>query len=405
MTIDALTRPTPASPTRLIAVAGLSLTLAYVVVLVSVIFAGHWLVNGDGQPIASDFVNVWAAGQLTADGHPALAYDWTVHKSMEVRAVGHAFDGYYGWHYPPTFLFVATALALLPILPATAIWLAITLPAYLVTVRNIFGERAGYLLALGFPATLWNVTATQNGFLTATLIGGTLSLLERQPVAAGVCLGLLSYKPHFGLLFPIALVAARQWRALIAASATTLVMIALSWLAFGTDTWIAFFAATPKMTEAVMAQGLAEFSRLQSVFGFVRTQGGSFKFAWIVQIVTIVACMTTVFALWRSRRVPYELKAAGLAALTLIATPYLYIYDLAILAVAVAFLLRYALRHGLLTAEVAGLALMTGLLLAYPYVQTQVGLGATLIVCALIAWRVRTHQLSVLSAAPEPLSY
>jgi hypothetical protein len=401
MSIDVLRNNTAASPMRLIAVAGLSLALAYAVVLVSAIFAGQWLINAQGQPIASDFVNVWAAGRLTGDGHPALAYDWTIHKSMEVRAVGHAFDNYYGWHYPPTFLFVASILALIPILPAMLVWLAITLPAYLITMRTILGDRAGYLLALGFPATLWNVTATQNGFLTAALIGGTLTLLERQPVAAGICLGLLSYKPHFGLLFPIALFAARQWRVMTVAAATAIAMALLSWLAFGTDTWLAFFSATPKMTQAVLAQGLAEFGRLQSVFGFVRTQGGSEKLAWIVQIVASLACMTTVYALWRSRT-SYELKAAGLAALALIATPYLYIYDLAVLAIAIAFLLRYALRHGLLTAEAAGLVVIAALLLIYPYVKAQVGLGAALLVCALVAWRVKSHQLSVLTASPAP---
>jgi hypothetical protein len=371
---------------RLIAVIGLSLTLAYVVVLISALFSGNWLIDGQGRPIASDFVNVWAAGRLTGDGHPALAYDWIVHKSMEVRAVGHAFDNYYGWHYPPTFLFVAEALAAVPILPATLIWIAVTLPLYLLTIRTILGDRAGYLLALGFPATLWNVTASQNGFLTAALIGGTLTLLERQPIAAGICLGLLTYKPHFGLLFPIALIAARQWRALAAATITALVMIALSLIVFGASPWLAFFAATPKMTQAVLSEGLAEFGRLQSVFGFIRAQGGSESAAWTTQIIIALACAATTFALWRSR-IPYELKAASLAVLALLATPYLYIYDVCVLAVAVGFLLRHALCRGLTTLEAALLALVTGLLLSYPYLKTQVGLASTLILAVALLWQ------------------
>jgi arabinofuranan 3-O-arabinosyltransferase len=379
---------TPAMPAdRWIAAIGLSLVLGYLVILASAAFSGQWLIDGQGRPIASDFVNVWAAGRLAADGHPALAYDWTVHKSMEVRAVGHAFANYYGWHYPPTFLFAASALALVPILPATFLWLAVTLPVYLAAIRAIFGHRAGYLLALGFPATLWNVTASQNGFLTAALIGGMLTLLERQPIAAGVCLGLLTYKPHFGLLFPIALVAARGWRALTAATATALVMIALSLIVFGTSPWLAFFAATPKMTQAVLGDGLAEFGRLQSVFGLVRSVGGSESAAWSAQIIVALACAATTFAIWRSR-IAYELKAASLAVLALLATPYLYIYDLCILAVAVAFLLRHALARGLMAIEVAGLAAAATLLLAYPYVKTQVGLAAAAIILGLLAQRL-----------------
>jgi len=380
-----------ATPTRLLAVIGLSLTLAYMVVLVAAVFSGNWLLDSQGRPIASDFVNVWAAGRLTADGHPALAYDWLVHKSMEVRAVGHAFDNYYGWHYPPTFLFVAAALALVPIVLATLLWLAITLPAYVFSIRAALGDRAGYLLALGFPATLWNITASQNGFLTAALIGGTLTLLERQPIAAGICLGLLTYKPHFGLLFPIALVAARQWRTLIAATITALVMVALSLIVFGVSPWLAFFAATPKMTQAVLSEGLAEFGRLQSVFGLARSSGGSETAAWTAQILVAFACAATTFALWRSR-VQYELKAASLAVLALLATPYLYIYDFCALAVAIAFLLRYALRQRPIAAEVAGLSASAILLLSYPYVKMQVGLAAAAIVLALVFNRLRLRR-------------
>ena len=392
MSADVLSGKT-LSPVRLIAVIGLSLTLAYAVVLASALYNGNWLFDTESRPIASDFVNVWAAGRLTGDGHPALAYDWTIHKSMEVRAVGHAFDNYYGWHYPPTFLFVASALASVPIVPATLLWLTATLPAYLVAVRAIVGDRAGYLLALGFPATLWNVTASQNGFLTAGLIGGTLALLERQPIAAGICLGLLTYKPHFGLLFPVAFLAAQHWRVLIAAAITATLMIAMSWLAFGTSTWVAFFNATPKMTEAVLGQGLAEFDRLQSVFGLVRAQGGNASVAWAAQIAAASACVAAIFALWRSRAA-YDLKASGLVAAALIATPYLYIYDLVVLAIPAAYLVRLGLLTQFTMAERVGLPVAGLLLLSYPYLKTQVGLTAALIVAALIGHRLFTAGLS-----------
>jgi arabinofuranan 3-O-arabinosyltransferase len=388
MTTQHLAVPAPPiSPARLIGVLCISLSLAYLIILASAVFSGQWLIDTQGRPIASDFVNVWAAGRLAADGHPALAYDWIVHKSMEVRAVGHAFDNYYGWHYLPTFLFAASVLAMVPILPAMALWLTATFAAYLAAVRAIIGGRVGYLVALGFPATLWNVIAGQNGFLTAALIGGTLTLLERMPVAAGVCLGLLSYKPHFGVLFPVALIAGRYWRALIAAAATTLVMLAASWLAFGAGAWLAFFAATPKMTQAVLGDGLAEFARLQSLFGLVRAHGGNEIFAWVVQAIGTTACAAAVFFLWRSRA-PFALKAAALACAALIATPYLYIYDLVVLAIPTAYLLRLGVARGITRAEVMGLPVAMALLLSYPYLKTQVGLAAVLIVAALVALRM-----------------
>ncbi|MBV9557720.1 MAG: DUF2029 domain-containing protein [Pseudolabrys sp.] len=382
-------RTVPAiAPVRLIALAGLTLALGYAIILIGAFFAGQWLLDPQGRPIAGDFVNVWAAGSLALDGHAALAYDWTAHKAAEVAAVGHPFDNYYGWHYPPTFLFAAVALAFLPFLPASILWLAATLPFYVAAIRSIVGERAGYALALGFPAVLWNVAAGQNGFLTAALIGGTLTFLERRPTLAGICLGLLTYKPHFGLLFPVALVAASQWRVMAWAAVTAIVMIVVSLTVFGIESWAAFFHWMPTTSQAVLGEGLAEFGRLQSVFGFVRSLGGSEALAWGAQGTVAVALAVTVFAVWRSRA-DFALKAASLSAAALAATPYLYMYDLVALAIPVAFLVRFGLRDGFSRIEVAGLSTAAVLLLIYPYVKAQVGMAAAIVVIALIAQRLR----------------
>lgn len=375
------------SPARLIGVIGLTLALGYLVVLAGALVSGHWLFNAEGRPIANDFVNVWSAGRLALDGHAAAAYDWTVHRAAEVRAVGYSFDGYFGWHYPPTFFFAAMLLATLPYTVAAVTWLAATLPLYVAAVRAIVGVRAGIFLALGFPAALWNVTAGQNGFLTAALMGGTLSLMERHPAWAGVCLGLLSYKPHFGLLFPLALLAGRRWRVIGVASAVTFAMIVSSWLIFGGASWQAFFAWMPTTSQIVLGEGGAGWNRLQSLFGFVRGHGGGETLAWTVQTALALALAGAVIWLWRGPR-PFALKAAALATASLLATPYLYTYDLVVLAVPVAFLLRLGLSDGFLPGEGAALAIGAVLLLIFPYVATQVGLGAVLIVALLVARRV-----------------
>ena len=61
------------------------------------------------------------------------------------------------------------------------------------------------------------------------LIGGTLGLMERRPALAGVCLGLLTYKPQFGLLFPLVLIADRRWRTIAVAAPVAAALAALSW--------------------------------------------------------------------------------------------------------------------------------------------------------------------------------
>ena len=63
-------------------------------------------------------------------------------------------------------------------------------------------------------------------------------------------------------------------------------------------------------------------------------------------------------------------------------------YDVTVLAVAVCFLLRYALIRGFTTVEICGLTAGAALILAFPYIRTQTGLAAVLIVLALIVSRL-----------------
>ena len=363
------------------------MALGYLIVLGGSYLQGHFLTDPQGRPIANDFVNVWAAGRLALDGAAPAAYDWTLHRAAEVRAVGYDFDGYYGWHYPPPAFFFAAALATLPYLVAAVIWLLTTLAAYAAAIAGILGLRTGVLFALGFPAAIWNVTAGQNGFLTAALIGGTLGLLERQPVLAGICLGLLTYKPQFGVLFPIVLIADRRWLTIAVAALTAIVLAALSWLVFGNASWEAFVHWAPLSSHALIDQGALDWYRLQSVFALVRAHGGSEPLAWTVQGIVALALAVGLAWLWQSRAA-FDLKAAALASGALLATPYLFMYDLVVLAVAVAFLLRFALaREFLSRIEIAALATAGVLILIYPYVKTNVGFAAVVIVMGLIVHR------------------
>jgi hypothetical protein len=310
-----------------------------------------------------------------------------VHEQAEAVALGQALDKYYGWHYPPIFLFAAAALALLPYVPSLLIWLAVTLAAYVAAIRAIIGHRAGVLLASGFPGVIWNFSAGQNGFLTAALIGGSLLLIERRPLVAGVLIGLLSYKPQFGLLFPLVLALDRRWQTFGAAALTALALAAASWIAFGAESWRAFVEWMPVTGSAVFVEGRAGLFKLQSLFGLVRWLGGGNTLAWALQGALIAALAVVVGVVWR-RPIPFELKAAALAAGALLATPYLYIYDLAALAVPIAFLMRIGLRDGFLPGELAGLAAACLLVLLFPALDAPSGLFAVALVALLVGRRV-----------------
>ena len=382
-----------AKPVVLIAFA---LAVAHAVFLASFWVDGLWA-DRTGAP--SDFVAVWAAGKLASAGHPAAVYDWGAHKLVEQTAVGHPFAGYFGFHYPPTFLLVAAALSMLSYATAYTVWALGTFPAYLIAIRAIVGDRIGYLLAAAFPAVLANFTIGQNGFVTAGLIGGTLVLMRQRPIMAAVLLGLLTFKPHLGLLFPIALIAGREWRVLVTATIVALAMAGASWLAFGADTWQAFVGNIGHTSQAFLSEGSADWRKLQTIFGLTRSLGGSEPLAWSLQAMVTLAAATAVAALWRST-VQYEVKAAALGTGLMLATPYLYTYDLVALAVPLAFLFRLGLTRGFLPQELIGIGLACFLVLIFPFVDAPTGFAALLVVAALIARRALTGASIAHAEAP-----
>jgi hypothetical protein len=363
-----------------------ALCVAHIVYVAAGFFQGSWILDQLGRGMPVDFVNVWSAGRLVLENRPAAAYDWAIHKEVENAALGYDFPGYFGWHYPPPFLAVAAALALFPYAGAFFGWIALTMPLYLATIRWLVGQRIGLLLAGAFPAVLSNMVVGQNGFLTAALIGGTVGWVQRRPVLAGACLGLLTYKPHFGVLFPFVLVAGGRWLVCVTAAAVAIALAIGSWLAFGTASWEAFFHWLPVASQAFLSEGQADWSKLQSLFGLVRVLGGSETLAWGLQAALAAHTGAALCVLWRMR-VAIEMKAAALAAGALLATPYLYLYDMVVLAVPVALLTRTALATGWRNAEKYGLSVAAVLLLAFPLLKAPVGLFAILIVMALIIAR------------------
>ena len=394
--------PDPNRFTGMIERVAFAVAITYVVLLAAAFASGVWLVDAHGFGIQTDFVNVWAAGRLVLDGNPAAAYDWVLHKAAEEQGVGHPFDNYFGWHYPPIFLFIAAALSSVPYVPAFLAWMALTFPAYLSVARMIVGSRIGLFLACAFPGVLWNIAVGQNGFLTAALLGAALGAMKTRPLLAGVFVGLLSYKPQFGILFPLVLAMDGQWRTFSVAALTTLSLVVASWWVFGLEAWQAFFHYLPLTSGLVLTAGLAGFDKLQTIFGVVRWFGGGETFAWILQGAMTATCIVAVLLIWR-QRISHDIKAAALAVAVLLATPYLYVYDLVALAVPMAFLIRLGLRQGFMSCEIEALTLASTLVFIVPLTSGPAGLLAIFVIALLIGRRaVAVESPPVVPARASP---
>jgi Glycosyltransferase family 87 len=222
-------------------------------------------------------------------------------------------------------------------------------------MRAILPRAETLLVAAAFPAVFVNIGHGQNGFLTAALLGGALQLLDRRPWLAGVLIGCLAYKPQFGILIPVALLAGGRWSSIGAAAATVAALLALSLATLGGGVWHAFADSMNFTQTVVLEQGDTGWEKIQSVFSAARMWGAGVHTAYAVQIALALLLATGLAWLWHSDAA-FELKAAGLTTASLLATPYVLDYDLVVLAVAIAFFARHGLSRGFRDFEISLLA-------------------------------------------------
>jgi len=315
----------------------------------------HGLIVRFDHPSSSDFLSFYAAGKLALAGTPALAYDHAAHYLAEQQVAG-AGVPYQFFFYPPVFLLPCAALATLPYPLAYAGFEAVTLALFLLAMHAVLQQR-GWRWAipvLAFPAVFWTIGLGQNAFLTAGLFAGFTALLDRRPIGAGLLLSAVCYKPHFGLLAPVALAAGRRWRAFAAAMAGVLALTGLSVLAFGWESWLAYLHAFAG-SGGVYTSGRIQFAGMVTPFGAALLLGAGPKAAYAVQACATLAAAVLVALVWRSRTAT-GVRAAALLAGTLLAVPLALLYDQMLWLVALAWLVRAARRDGFLPWEKLTLA-------------------------------------------------
>jgi hypothetical protein len=335
-------------------IVGISGTLLVVQLLVlGFLVAGSYGLVRRYGPDTVSFVSFYAAGQLADRGFAPLVYDEPILGETE-EDLTHPGTRFIPFLYPPVYLLLCAPLAWLPPLAALAMFEAATLLLYLGVVRRIL-DASGWqwmLPALAFPPVFWTLGYGQNAFLTAALFGGATLLIDRRPAAAGVLFGALCFKPHFLLLVPVALLAGRRWSVIASAVATVVLLTALSILVFGLESWHAYL----RQGLALNRLGNFAIDRVSifasiSPFAGARLVGLGNQAARFVQFVATAGCVLLVAWVWR-KPTTLRVRAATLAAATLIAVPYALLYDLMLAAIAGAWLLRERATNR----EVLGLA-------------------------------------------------
>ncbi|NWG92745.1 MAG: DUF2029 domain-containing protein, partial [Parvularculaceae bacterium] len=152
-------------------------------------------------------------------------------------------------------------------------------------------------------------------------------------------------KPQYGLLIPIALAAAGEWRVFWAAAAGAFALALEPTLAFGADVWPGFFETMRAARVEVLETGAIGFEKIQSVFSQAKMLGAPTVVAYAAQGLFALSLAVMTARLWRGGA-STPLKMAGLIIASLLASPYVVDYDLVILAPAMALLIGEAAARG-----------------------------------------------------------
>lgn len=308
----------------------LILAVLYVAIIAAWCWSAVGLVDTAGKPLGYDFMTFYSAGQLALEGNPLRVFNITTMFTRQGEIAPGNLQPFL-WHYPPTYLLAVTPFALLPYLPAYLAFMLVTLACYIAFVRSFDDRRIVLLLALVLPAGFLNAYHGQNAFLTTALLGFGLLLVEKRPVLAGICIGLLAIKPHIAILVPFAFAAGGYWRAFFAAALTASLFCLAATFAFGFDFWETFLANF-HVVSRILEVGWLPWVKMPTVYAFTRLLGLPNALALGLQFAGAAAALLVVVRAWH-RPGPLDLKASLLILATLFVSPYFFDYDLVLLAV------------------------------------------------------------------------
>ncbi len=308
--------------------------LSYIVIYSTMILGGSGILDLAGKPIGADFLAFWAASKILISEGASAVYDDK--KLYEVEKSLTGFDHPIPIIYPPTGFLPFAPLALLPYIPSLFLWLGTTLILYLFTIWRIAPHPRAILLTLAFPGTFLNFIWGQNGFLSASIFGWGLILLEKRPIRGGIILGLMAYKPNLGILIPFCLLASRNWKALLGTLSSSAAMVLATIILFGLNTWIVFFKNLPNAFHLIQHELPLDYQ--PTIFHAISLLGGNPDMAKALHFIVMLTILSLTSLIWIKKSSPPYLRASLLVIGSTLVSPYFNLHDLVILALPLAWL-------------------------------------------------------------------
>lgn len=325
--------------------------------------AGPGLADASGTILGADFSALWIGGHLVSEGQLASLYDPELQRAaLDALLAPEPNDAICPFVNPPWAALALAPLGALPYLAALALWWAACALAW-VASAHLLRSALAPLRERTLPRTLWLSLAffptlacfTYGQSSTLSLLAWTamaLDLRRDREVRAGLFVGLLAWKPQLCLGPLVFLLFSRRWRALGGFALSAGAWVALG-LALAPEAVLSWVGDAPALFELIRSDGYRSFGLISS-FGFgallldpLGPRAGALAGGLLTVLTSLAIAalgMRSFDALRDAERggAAQDMTLAAALALSVLASPHLYVYDATLLLLALALVLA---RH------------------------------------------------------------
>jgi hypothetical protein len=295
---------------------------------------------------AGDFIQEYVGGSIVRTGDRSRLYDSGYFRAVQHDRERMGFDwdqtSFFPPIYPPFYYLWVSPLSRLAYRDAALLWAALVVGALLAALALLarsdprLRRSIGWVLpaALLYTPVTETIVSGQKGTWLLLLFTGTYLLVShRRLFAAGALFGCVAFKPQLALVVALVMLVKREWRFLAGMAATGVVHLALS-LVVGLEAcvdWMVSMSSPISQNESDLIQ------RSHNWLGFARLLIGDYAGPAVLALA--VALVTaTLLVLARVLSGPlggpqsrWAIQFSAMVLATVLVSPHLYTYDLAIL--------------------------------------------------------------------------
>ncbi len=302
--------------------------------------------------LAWDWAIFYVAARAWYEGALHQVYDQTwlkaVYDSSSWQGL-HMWIEYPGLNYPPIYILLLIPFGLFSFGFSYFLFQVASFAGLVAVLRQALGRgrKFGFYLLSMFtcPASSLNVIAGQNAFVVGLIYVAGFGLLESRPLWAGAIIGLASFKPQLALMVPFALLGAGNWRTMIGAACSVLLLALISLIVLGPEIWSQWFGLVFHVRQDIQYTSI-EWGRLgdDSIFTIAQMLGAPTSLANVLQLLAIAVAAACVYFAFR-RKGPGDIRFAVFLTATVVAAPHVSGYDMILLAYAATTLVWNILRE------------------------------------------------------------